>query len=358
MTDAAGLWDASGCAALTAIGVPAPERLVHGVLDLVDRLDAHGAGLAGRFPGAGLGVLAQRGHLLGLPRSGRVSCGGATRLTSVADGELAVALARASDRELVPAWLALAGVAAEAELGSAPAAALVDAAAELGLPVAAVGEVGDPRPVLLHRCGAAPARPLAGARVVNLGSLWAGPLAAHLLARMGADVVSVESSTRPDGARATPAFFAALREGVSARTLDFADRDALADLVHDADVVIEGSRPRALRQLGIDAEHAVRRGPQLWVSITAYGRTPPHDRRVGFGDDAAAAGGLVGRTPSGDTVFLADAIADPLTGLTAAATVAELLARGGRYVVDIALARVAAALAADQRAGRGVARPS
>jgi hypothetical protein len=358
VTDAEALWQASGCAALTADGVPAPAALVHGVLDLVVRLDRRGAGLAERFTGAGLGVLAQRGRLLGLPRSGRVSCGGATRLVAVADGELAVALARESDHALVPAWLGLAGVAADGELGAAPAGALVDAAAELGLPVAAVGEVRDRRPVVLHRCGNAPERPLAGVRVVNLGSLWAGPLAAHLLARMGADVVSVESTTRPDGARATPAFFAALRDGVTGHTVDMDDRAELDDLLRGADVVIEGSRPRALRQLGIDADELARAGPQVWVSITAHGRAEPHARRVGFGDDAAAAGGLVGRTPAGDTVFLADAIADPLTGMTAAATVAELLERGGRYVADIALARVAAALADQGRTNNGAVRPS
>jgi hypothetical protein len=358
VTDAEALWQESGCAALTAIGVPAPQRLVHGVLDLVARVDRCGAGLADRFAGAGLGVLAQRGQLLGLPRSGRVSCGGATRLIGVADGELAVALARESDRELVPAWLALAGLASEAELGAAQAAALVGAAAELGLPVTAVGEMRDPRPVVLHRRGDAPGRPLAGARIVNLGSLWAGPLAAHLLARMGADVVSVESSTRPDGARATPAFFAALREGVTGRMVDVADRAQLGDILRGADVVIEGSRPRALRQLGVDADELVRVGPQLWVSLTAHGRAEPHALRVGFGDDAAAAGGLVGRTPAGETVFLADAVADPLTGITAAATVAELLERGGRYVADIALARVAASLSDQDRAGSAAARPS
>jgi hypothetical protein len=358
VTDAEALWDASGCANLTAAGVPAPQRLVDGALDLIARLDGRGAGLADRFPGRGLGVLADRGRLLGLPRSGRVSCGGATRLIGVADGEVAVALARDSDRELVPAWLALAGVASEAELGDAPAAALVVAAAELGLPVAAVGEARDARPVVVHPCGDAPGRPLAGVRVVNLGSLWAGPLAAHLLARMGADVVSVESGTRPDGARATPAFFAALREGVTGRTVDFADPAELGDILRGADVVIEGSRPRALRQLGIDAELLARSGPRLWVSITAYGRAEPHCRRVGFGDDAAAAGGLVGRSPSGETTFLADAIADPLTGLSAAVAVAELLEQGGRYVVDIALARVAASLADQAQAGSAVARPS
>lgn len=335
-------WADSGCAELTAEGVAAPDVLVEGVLDHVRALDARGAGLAAEFPGGGLGVLAQRARLVGLERSGRVSCGGATRLLATADGEIALCLARPADIDLLPAWAALAG----GDVGNVPARALAAAAAELGLPCGAAGEVTDRRPAIVRRLGDAPSRPPGGARVVNLGVLWAAPLAAHLLARIGADVVAVESTGRLDGARATPAFFDALRVGVRGIAIDFSVPAALSALLATADVVIEGSRPRALRQLGIRAEDLVKRrssGPQVWVSVTAYGRADPHGMRVGFGDDTAAAGGLLGRTRDGETVFLADAIADPLTGLTVAATVAELLEQGGRHFVDIALARVAAA---------------
>jgi crotonobetainyl-CoA:carnitine CoA-transferase CaiB-like acyl-CoA transferase len=135
---------------------------------------------------------------------------------------------------------------------------------------------------------------------------------------------------------------------------DVDDRRRLRTLLAAADVVIEGSRPRALEQLGIDASEMVRSGPQVWLSITGHGRLPPNDMRVGLGDDAAVAGGLVGWVPaatgagpSGATapVFVADAVADPMTGLTVAATAIDLLARGGRHLVDVALGRVAASVA-------------
>lgn len=331
-------WRDSGCADLTAAGAQPPAGFVERVGELIEALDARNAGLASEFGGDGLGVLAQRAKMLGLPRSGRVSCGGATRLLATREGEIALSVARPSDAELLPAWHGLAG----GDVDTATAADLVAAAAELGLPCAAVGEVTDRRPVILTPLGDAPPRPLAGTRVASLGALWAAPLAAHLLARMGAEVIAVESASRPDGSRATPEFFAALRRGVRGIVVDFADPAELASLLAGADVVIEASRPRALRQLGIDAEMMVGRGPQVWVSITGYGRAEPHAQRVGFGDDTAAAGGLLATTADGDTVFLADAIADPLTGLTAAATIAELLERGGRHLADIALARVAA----------------
>jgi crotonobetainyl-CoA:carnitine CoA-transferase CaiB-like acyl-CoA transferase len=184
-------------------------------------------------------------------------------------------------------------------------------------------------------------------RVANIASLWAGPLCADVLRRFGADVVCIESVGRPDGARATPNWFASLHAEQRSVALDFRDdRDLarLATLLEAADVVIEGSRARALEQLGIDAACLVGRGPQVWVSITGHGRQPPGAARVAFGDDAAAAGGLVGVVDDGP-VFISDAVADPLAGLTAAATVVDLLERGGRWIVDVALSRVAACAA-------------
>jgi len=115
----------------------------------------------------------------------------------------------------------------------------------------------------------------------------------------------------------------------------------LAELLAGADVVIEASRPRALEQLGIEAWAAPAR---VWLSITGYGRDQP--QRVGFGDDAAVAGGLVARDESGP-VFAADAAADPATGLLAAVAVLDRLAAGGRWLLDVALARTAALLAAE-----------
>lgn len=340
--------------------MPTPTRLVEGVARLIEVLDGRGVGLADEFPGGGVGVLAQRARLLGLGPSGRASCGGAARLFAAADGEVVVSLARATDIELLPAWAGLMG--ADVRSGSEwdvvdgivagrPAASLIAAAVELGLPCAVVGEVDDRGPAVVDQLGEASPRAVAGARVVNLGALWAAPLAANLLARMGADVVAIESATRPDGARATPAFFAALRTGTRGVTLDFESAAGRAELLRwitDADIVIEGSRPRALAQFGIAAERLVAdAGPQVWVSITGYGRAGQNGMRVGFGDDTAAAGGLVGRTPTASTVFLADAIGDPLTGLTAAAVAADLLERGGRHLADVALARVCATYAPD-----------
>lgn len=191
--------------------------------------------------------------------------------------------------------------------------------------------------------------PLRDLRVVDLGALWAGPLCGGLLGAAGAGVVKVESTGRPDGARRGPAgFFDLLNGGKRSVALDLGSREgvaALRALLGAADVVVEAARPRALAQLGIDREALVAAGgPRVWLSITGHGREGEAGRRVGFGDDAAAAGGLVVRDARGPC-FCADAVADPASGLVAAAAALAALAAGGRWLVDVALAEVAAHLA-------------
>jgi crotonobetainyl-CoA:carnitine CoA-transferase CaiB-like acyl-CoA transferase len=114
----------------------------------------------------------------------------------------------------------------------------------------------------------------------------------------------------------------------------------------DADVVISSARSRAFEQLGLAPATLFAERPDLvWVAISGYGWTGEAADRIAFGDDAAAAGGLVSWTARGPR-FLGDALADPLTGLAAAAGALRALADGGGVIVDAALARAAAGAAA------------
>jgi crotonobetainyl-CoA:carnitine CoA-transferase CaiB-like acyl-CoA transferase len=260
---------------------------------------------------------------------------------------------------------------------SVASAVLDERAALLGLPIAALGSVAPPAAglfdlpvgaVRLDGRGAAPLS-IAGALVVDLSALWAGPLCGQLLAAAGARVIKVESTGRPDGARRGPAaFFDLLNGGKRSLALDLASvpgRRQLRAVVGAADVVIESARPRALQQMGIDAHELLRGhpGPRVWASITSHGRGPGRCQRVGFGDVAAVAGGLV----AGDEAapcFLADAVADPLAGMVTAAAVLEALSAGGRWLLDAAMAPMAASVAGPpfvevggQRAGPPRARP-
>jgi crotonobetainyl-CoA:carnitine CoA-transferase CaiB-like acyl-CoA transferase len=120
----------------------------------------------------------------------------------------------------------------------------------------------------------------------------------------------------------------------------------LRHLVQGADVLITGARPRAFGGLGLEPEAVFAANPALvWVAVTGYGWTGEAAARVAFGDDAAAAGGLVSWT-DGEPRFLGDALADPLTGLVGAIGALEGLAAGGGVLVDVALARTAAGAAA------------
>jgi len=278
-----------------------------------------------------------------------------------ADGWLAVNLARPDDLRSVPAVLgrSLAGsdcpdalVAADAvwdELRAAassrPAAELAAAAQAVGIPASALG--GDcPPPVAATRLGSAGAAPRL---VLDLSAMWAGPLCAGILGRAGWRVLKVEDVRRPDGARSgPPAFYADLHAGSQTVILDFGSargRAELARLAGRAGIVIESSRPRALRQLGLIAEDWLSASPgRVWVSVSGYGRPDPQ-QRVAFGDDAAVGGGLVAWAPDGTPVFCGDAIADPLSGLHAAVAALSGHAAGGGWLMDVAMAGVCADLA-------------
>ncbi len=355
--DAAQVWAACGGQWLTDPGVAVPVDLVNGVVGITTWLDGAGAGLDDLFGNFGAGALTERAATQRLRPSDRVSCGGASRLVRCADGWIAVSLARPDDFAAVPALLGIdvsgnavgeeeLWSAVEMALASATVASTVERAGWLGIACAAVGErVAGRAAIHVEPLGATTPAPGAELVVADLASLWAGPLAADVLARCGARVISIESTSRPDGARAWPAFFDDLHGRCESVALDLADevgRLRLAELLDRVDVVIEGSRPRALEQLGIDARALTRRGPRVWVSITGHGRDEPHAHRIGFGDDAAAAGALVGWVQD-EPRFLADAVADPITGLTVAATVIQLAASGGRWLVDAPLAGIAAA---------------
>ena len=278
-----------------------------------------------------------------LPAPGKRSANGTCELFPSGASFSALNLTRDDDIALIPALLEGDPATLRGRL-AADDGELVARARLMGLPAARLAETPTPDfPWSVSGAHGAAGRELEGALVVDLSSLWAGPLASSLLVEAGARVIKLESSARPDASReATPAFFDLMNAGKESVVLDFANPDGrrtLGRLLRMADVVIEASRPRALRQYGLDPE-SFRQPHQTWISITGYGRSDPAQNWVAFGDDAAVAGGLVDRS-SGRPNFLGDAIADPLTGLHAACAAVTTHRRGGG-LVDVALAKVAA----------------
>ncbi len=363
-------WAHSGAMELT--GWPdAPPRLAPGPLAswMGSELDALRALSPVALPADldGPALLGERAASLGLGRQGTVAPGGACRLFPAADGWVAVALPRADDAALVPAWLEielrahdLPWSAVERAVRERPAAEVVARARLLGLAAAEASALPAVGPPPHREGGRGPTRGdgvEAGPLVLDLSSLWAGPLCTHLLGLAGARVVKVESASRPDGARSgNAAFFDLLNAGKASVRLDLgasADRDRLRRMIGRADVVVESARPRALRQMGIDAEALVAEQPGLvWVAITGHGRREPGAGWVAYGDDAAVAAGLAAATgePEGTPLFCGDAIADPLTGVHCAVAALAAWRAGTAVLLDVALRDVAAHAA---RSGAG-----
>jgi hypothetical protein len=332
----------------------------------LDQLGARVAGLTARL-GRRVDVAAMnisdRAGLLQLDEPGLISANRACHLIRTADGWIAANLAREDDQELAPAWLrcdpepdhwAMIERCAPDRMSDD----LIADAILLGLPAAKVGEVScesfaAPQLRMAQPSPRATPRSL---KVVDLSALWAGPMCGAILAETGADVVKVESVRRSDPTRATmPEFFGRLNGGKHERRLDFTAVGDLAELAHlfaGADIVVTSARPRAFASLGLSPEVVFAGNPSLvWVAITGYGWTGASAQRVAFGDDAAAAGGLVRWTPEGEPHFLGDALADPVTGLTAAIGAMVAYADGGGCLVDVAMARCAAAAAALSKLG-------
>jgi len=287
-----------------------------------------------------------RSDTIALQLPGKTSSNGCARMVRAVDGWLAVNLPRQSDWELMPAWLhedANDWTDVTRCCAQRTTRALLEQSRVLGLAVTMVGEA---RELLANQQPAA--RPRGDAtvavRVVDLSALWAGPLCAALLAKAGADVVKIEDQRRPDP---TPEPLSRrLNQAKRKAVFEFSEaegRKALHAELHMADVIVTSARPRAFLHLGLAPAVLFAQKPSLlWVAITAHGWSGQHSDRIGFGDDTAAAGGLV-NWHDGEPAFVGDAVADPLTGLAAAAAALEAISCGRCGLLDIALAPTAAA---------------
>lgn len=347
-------WAGSGLMALT--GEPGQEPLM-GPAPLASCAQgalAAFASLAGdslREPLPDARLLSERAALAGLGRQGAISPGGGCRLLATAEGWLALSLSREEDWQLLPAWLetdvAPNWEALPALLAHRTTPELLDQGRLLGL---ALAPLAMPAPAdgswyrIEHEDPSNQGHRRDTPLVIDLSALWAGPLCGHLLQKAGARVIKVESLQRPDGARQGPAsFYHLMNQGKASVALDFHSRqgiEQLRRLLLAADIVIEGSRPRALRQLGIVAEDLLAENPGLtWISLTGYGRDEPQAQWVAYGDDAGVAAGLSGLLLelTGLPLFCGDAIADPLTGLHAALAAWAFHLGGGGRLVSLAL---------------------
>jgi crotonobetainyl-CoA:carnitine CoA-transferase CaiB-like acyl-CoA transferase len=283
------------------------------------------------------------------------------RAVGAADDEgLAAAIAARSAEEVEAATFAAGGVAAKvrtpAEWLAHPQGAAV--AAE---PLVARVRLGDAAPRCSktayeahkeQRSGLDPGppgpAPMAGARVLDLTRVIAGPVCARYLGALGAEVLRLDPPARPDFDPGQPADTLL---GKRSAFLDLDTEDGarrLDALLADADVVLLGYRPGALARFGLAPEGLAARHPGLVImELAAWGHTGPWHERRGFDSIVQAASGIaaVEAGPDGEPGALPCQLLDHGTGYLAAAAVIDALVeqreRGGTHLLRLSLARTA-----------------
>jgi crotonobetainyl-CoA:carnitine CoA-transferase CaiB-like acyl-CoA transferase len=211
-----------------------------------------------------------------------------------------------------------------------------------------------------------PALPLAGLRVIELSTFWAGPVLASTLADMGADVIKIESIQRPDLMRLAGAVpndrmwewspvFAGVNPGKRDVTLrlDTQEGRALLDrLIDRADVVIDNFSARVLENFGITWEGIRARNPRcIFLRMPAFGLTGPWRNRTGFAMTVEQVSGLAWVTGYEDLPLVVRGPCDPLGGMHALVALLGALEHrrrtGEGQLVEATLVEAALNVAAD-----------
>ena len=204
-----------------------------------------------------------------------------------------------------------------------------------------------------HRAEETPG-PLAGVRVVDVATLFAGPMAATLLGDFGADVIKVEhpqgDSLRNLGWEkdGVSLWWAVVNRNKRAVTINLSHelgREAILRLVADADVLIENFRPGTMERWGLGWEVLHELNPRLiMVRVSGFGQTGPYRERAGFGTLAESMSGFaqINGQPDGPPTLPPFALADSITAicgafLTTAALRFRDLGDGVGQMIDLSI---------------------
>jgi formyl-CoA transferase len=197
---------------------------------------------------------------------------------------------------------------------------------------------------------------LDGVRVVELGTLLAGPFAAHLLADMGAEVVKVEAPGAGDPLRewghgryeGRSLWWPVQSRNKKLITLDLRSergQELLLDLVRHSDAVVENFRPGTLERWNLGFDRLREANPGIVLArVSGFGQTGPYAQRAGFAAVAEAMGGLryingmPGQPPPRTGISLGDSLAGMFAanGVLAALYNRDVLGGQGQ-VVDVSL---------------------
>ena len=201
-------------------------------------------------------------------------------------------------------------------------------------------------------------------KVVEFCQIASGPFCGMLLADFGAEVIKVEPlegdamRTWPPVTQGFSENFASINRGKRSIALDLkspADLETARRLALDADVVLENSRPGAMKRLGLGWDWFAERKPGLvYCSISAYGQDGPRGNEGGFDLTIQAAAGVMSVTgePGGSPVKAGVPLSDFASGLYAAYSIASMLNRvragGAGGHVDVSMFAATLAISALQ----------
>jgi crotonobetainyl-CoA:carnitine CoA-transferase CaiB-like acyl-CoA transferase len=207
-------------------------------------------------------------------------------------------------------------------------------------------------------------------RVIDCTAWWAGPAATSVLASLGADVIKVESVTRPDLMRFTSMrpstqdqwwewgpVFHSVNTNKRGITLDLTRQEGRAvfeQLLSSADVLVENYTPRVMEQFGLGWDHLHVMNPELiMVRMPAFGLDGPWRDRTGFAQTMECLTGMAWLTGFADgPPVLVRGACDPLAGMHAVfATLLAIIERdrsGGGRLVETVMVEAALNAAAEQ----------
>ena len=144
---------------------------------------------------------------------------------------------------------------------------------------------------------------LADLRVLELGSMLAGPFVGTMLADFGADVIKVEKPGKPDALREwpphkgdVPLWWKTMSRGKRLVSLDISRpeaRETALRLIGKSDIVIENFKPGTLERWGLDPAKLAQSWPKIvWVRVSGYGQTGPIERMAAMRPSRRASAGL------------------------------------------------------------------
>ena len=148
--------------------------------------------------------------------------------------------------------------------------------------------------------------PLEGLRVLDLGRYQAGPRCALMFARLGAEVIKVESVNGDESRRNGPrvrgqsAYWVQYNSGKKSLAINLRTdegKDVLRDLVKESDFFLQNFRPGTIEVMGFGYETLKALNPRIiMINVSAYGQYGPYRDRVGFDPIGQAMGGLMSLT--------------------------------------------------------------